>query len=79
MTTTTIGTTISAGSLGISLTAYTFVLIAAFGIAVMVSPVSGTTLVISGITKHSSFEMGPRLNKFYALGMAVFLAFLYRL
>ncbi|NLW24343.1 MAG: hypothetical protein GXY91_03720 [Clostridia bacterium] len=75
VTTTTIGTTISAGSLGISLTAYTFVLIAAFGIAVMVSPVSGTTLVISGITKHSSFEMGPRLNKFYALGMAVFLAF----
>lgn len=74
VTTSAIAASISAGSLGISSHAYAFALLAAYGLAALVSPFSGMSLVMAGLTKRSSWEVSLGLNKLYAIGMAVILA-----
>lgn len=76
VTSATFGTTVSAQTLGLTVEGYAMVLLASFGLAVMTSPFSGTSLIMSGICKHSPWQMGPVLNCHYALGMGIFLALL---
>ncbi|SMB81756.1 hypothetical protein SAMN00017405_2171 [Desulfonispora thiosulfatigenes DSM 11270] len=74
VTSTALATTIGAETLGISVYAYAFTLLASYGLSVLISPFSGMNLVMSGLTKHSSWELGPRLNIIYCLGMGIIFA-----
>lgn len=76
VTSTAIATSMTAGMLGLSLYGYAFTLLASYGLSVLVSPFSGMTLVMSGLTKHSSWELGPKMNIIYCVGMSLIFAIL---
>lgn len=69
-----IASTILPETLGITLYSYAFTLLAAYGLSVLVSPFSGTTLVTAGLFKRTSWDVGVRLNIVYTLSMALVFA-----
>lgn len=74
VTSSAIAASIGADTLGLSLSAYAFALLAAYGLAVLVSPFSGMSLVMSGLTKRSAWEVSLLDNMLYSVGMALFFA-----
>ncbi|MBZ4655152.1 MAG: hypothetical protein JG781_2509 [Peptococcaceae bacterium] len=59
--------TIGYNTLGVSPQAYAYTLLLGYAIAVMVSPFSGMSLVMSGLTGENPWNAVPRLNILFAL------------
>ena len=72
VTITALAASVSPADLGISLQAYAFTLLAAYSMAVLVSPFSGTNLVLAGLSKKTSWELGIGGNWLFCMIMTIF-------
>jgi hypothetical protein len=79
VTTSAIASAFTASSLGITPLTYTYVLLASYGFAVLVSPFSATSLVLAGLVGKSSWEVGPKINLRFAVITALLFAAVFSL
>lgn len=77
--TSAIASSLTAFDLGISPLTYTYMLLAVYGFSVLVSPFSGTSLILSGLFGKSPWEIGPKLNMYYTGLVIIIFAFLFSL
>lgn len=79
VTTSAVASAFTASALGVTPLTYTYILLAAYGFAVLVSPFSATSLVLAGLVGKSSWEVGPKINLRFAVFTALLFAVIFSL
>ena len=74
VTVTALAASVSSADVGVSVLAYAYALLAAYSMAVLLSPFSGTSLIVSGLTQRTPWDVSLRSNWLYCLIMIAFFA-----